>query len=157
MRRRTTIATVLLAMTPHSRAAHPRCRSAKTQSNEATMTPANMSTGPHGLIAAATVGILAARLCVASAADPSSASRTVRFADLNISSPSGAHVLYMRIRAAAQVVCSHYWFATDGDRARCVRDATADAVTKINQPALSTVYNATNRTSVPISLPSQSR
>jgi UrcA family protein len=51
----------------------------------------------------------------------------------------------MRIRAAAQVVCSYYWLATETDKARCVRDATADAVTKINQPALSALYNAKNR------------
>jgi len=58
---------------------------------------------------------------------------------------------------AAQVVCSYYFFATDTDRARCVRDATADAVTKINQPALSAVYNANNRTSLPSGLVSQTR
>jgi UrcA family protein len=81
----------------------------------------------------------------------------VKFADLDISNPSGAHVLYRRIRAAAQVVCSYYFFATDTDKARCVRDATADAVTKINQPALSAVYNANNKTSAPSGLVSQTR
>ena len=79
----------------------------------------------------------------------------MKFADLNISNPSGAHVLYMRTLAAAQVVCSHSWFATDADKARCVRDAIADAVTKIDQPALSAVYNARNKTPVPSILVSQ--
>jgi UrcA family protein len=81
----------------------------------------------------------------------------VKFADLNISNPSGAHVLYMRILAAAQVVCSYHWFATDADKASCVRGAMADAVTKINQPALSAVYSAKNKTPVPSSFVSQSR
>ena len=49
------------------------------------------------------------------------------------------------------------FFATDTDKARCVRDATADAVTKINQPALSAVYSANNKTSAPSGLVSQSR
>lgn len=115
------------------------------------------SIGLRGLIATAIFGFLGLGLCVVAAADPSDESRTVKFADLNVSNPSDAHVLYRRIRAAAQVVCSYYFFATDTDKARCVRDATADAVTRINQPELSAVYNANNRTSVPGSLVSQSR
>ena len=115
------------------------------------------STGLRGLIATAIFGFLGLGLCVVSAADPSDESRTVKFADLNMSDPSSAHVLYRRIRAAAQVVCSYHFFATDTDKARCVRDATADAVTRINQPALSTVYNANTKTSVPATLVSPSR
>lgn len=99
----------------------------------------------RGLIAIAIFGFLGLGLCVVAAADPSAASRTVKFADLDISKPSDAHVLYRRIRAAAEVVCSYYFFLTDSDKARCVGDATADAVTKINRPALSAVYNANNR------------
>lgn len=95
-----------------------------------------------GLIATGILGFLGLGLCVVAAADPSAESRTVKFADLDLSNPSGAHTLYRRIRAAAQVVCSYYFFATDTDKAGCVRDATADAVKKINQPALSAVYNA---------------
>jgi len=119
----------------------------------------NLSTtsGLRGLIATAIFGFLGLGLCVVAAADPSAESRTVKFADLNISDPSGAHALYMRIRAAAQVVCSYYWFPTEADKAGCVRDATADAVTRINRSALFAVYDATNKTSVPRSLPSQNR
>ncbi len=113
------------------------------------MKPSTTSTGLRGLIATAIFGLLGLGLCVVAAADSSDESRIVKFADLNISNPSDARVLYRRIRAAAQVVCSYYFFATDTDKARCVRDATADAVTRINQPALSTVYNANNKTSVP--------
>jgi UrcA family protein len=124
---------------------------------EIIMNPSNPSTRVRGLVATAIFVVLALGLSIVSAADPSSASRTVRFADLNMSTPSGAHVLYTRILAAAQVVCSYYSFATDADKARCVLEATADAVTKINQPAMSAVYNAKNRTPVPTSLVSQSR
>jgi UrcA family protein len=124
---------------------------------ETIMNPSTTSTGLRGLIATAIFGFLGLGLCVGSAADPGDESRTVQFADLYISNPPDAHVLYRRIRAAAQVVCSYYFFATDGDKARCVRDATADAVTKINQPALSAVYNANNKTSVPSGLVSQRR
>jgi len=103
----------------------------------------------RGLIATAIFGALGLSVCVVAAADRSAESRTVSFADLDISTPAGAHMLYMRIRAAAQVVCSYYFFATDADKARCVRDATAGAVTKINQPALCAVFNASNRRAAP--------
>ena len=121
------------------------------------MKTSTSSTGRHGLIASAIFGVLGQGLCVVAAADPSAESRTVKFADLDISRPSSAHVLYRRIRAAAQVVCSYHFFATDTDEARCVRDATADAMTKINQPALSAVYSANNKTSAPSGLVSKSR
>ena len=121
------------------------------------MRTSTISTGLHGLIANAIFGFLGLGLCVVAAADPSAESRTVKFADLDMSSPSSAHVLYRRIRAAAQVVCSYHFFATDTDKAGCVRDATADAVTKINQPALSAVYSANNKTSATSGLVSKSR
>jgi len=108
------------------------------------MNPSTNSTGLRSLIATAIFAFLGLSLCVVAAADPSAHSRIVKYADLNPSDPAGAHALYRRIRAAAQVVCSYYFFATDTDRARCVRDATADAVTKINQPALSAVSSANN-------------
>ena len=121
------------------------------------MNPSTSSTGFRRLIAAAIYGFLALGLCAGASAEPSAATRTVKFADVNLSNPSGAHVLYRRILAAAEVVCSYYFFATDTDKARCVRDATADAVIKINQPALSAVYKANNKTSLPSGLVSQSR
>ena len=121
------------------------------------MSPTTTSAGVRCLIASAIFGTLALSVSVVSAADATAASRTVRFADLNASIPSGAHVLYSRIRAAAQTVCSYYFFLTDTDKARCVRDATAEAVAEINQPALTAVFNANNRTSVPTRPVSQSR
>lgn len=121
------------------------------------MSPSNPFGGFGGLVVTGIFVFLAPSLSVVSAADPSSASRTVKFADLNVSSSAGAHALYMRILAAAQVVCSYHPFATDGDKARCVRDAIADAVARVDRPELSAVYNANNKVQVPISLVSRSR
>jgi UrcA family protein len=82
---------------------------------------------------------------------------TVNYADLNVSSPSGAAALYARISVAASGVCR----TLDGrDLAskthfnRCVYKAIADAVTKVDQPALYSIYNAKNSTQKPIMLAS---
>jgi UrcA family protein len=117
------------------------------------------STGLRGLIATAIFGALACSFSAVCAADASSKpiNVNVKFADLNISSPAGARVLYDRIRAAAENACSYYWFKTDADEARCVHEAIANAVIKVNQPTLSAVYNAKNKTPLPTALLSQSR
>lgn len=113
--------------------------------------------GVRGLIAVAIFGAIASSFSAASAADPSSVSITVKYADLNIASPSGARVLYERIRAAAQAGCRYYLFATEEDEARCVHNAIAGAVTKINQPALSAVFDAKFGTPGRTTLVSQNR
>jgi UrcA family protein len=116
------------------------------------------STGLRGLIATAIFGALASSFSAVSAADdPHPVSITVKYADLNVASPSGALVLYERIRAAAQAACSYYWFKTDADEARCVHNTIANAVSKVNQPALSAVFDAKYKTSAPSPLVSQSR
>jgi hypothetical protein len=53
--------------------------------------------------------------------------------------------------------CSYYWFERDTDEARCVHDGITNAVTKIKQPELSSVYSAKYKTSVSNTLMSQSR
>jgi UrcA family protein len=116
------------------------------------MNTSTTSTVLHGLIASAVVGALGSSFSAVSAAGPSSVSVTVKFADLDTESPSGALVLYERIRAAAQGACSYYWFKTGADEAHCVQNAIANAVTKVNKPALSAVYNAKYKISVPSSL-----
>jgi UrcA family protein len=124
---------------------------------ETIMNTSTPSTGLRDLIATATFGALASSFSAVSAADTTSASVTVKYADLKIASPSGARVLYERIRAAAQSACNYYWFERDADAARCVHNAITNAVTKVNQPALSAVYNAKFKTSAPGTLVSQSR
>jgi UrcA family protein len=120
------------------------------------MSSSSHSTGLRGLIATAIFGALASSFGAVSAADPSSAGINVKYADLNIASPSGALVLYERIRAAAKSACNYFWFKTDADEARCVQQTIANAVTKVNQPALSAVYNAKYKISAPGTLVSQS-
>jgi UrcA family protein len=81
----------------------------------------------------------------------------VTFADLDVSRPQGAEVLYRRIKAAAETVCSPYWatgFAARANAYDCVRTAIAEAVTTVDQPALSEVYGA--KTHTPLTLPSAS-
>jgi len=120
------------------------------------MNTSSPSTGLLGLIAAGIFGALASSFSAVAAADPSSASITVKYADLNIASPPDALVLYERIRAAAQSACNYFWFKTDADEARCVQHTIANAVIKVNQPALSAIYNAKYKTSAPSALVSQS-
>ena len=110
------------------------------------MNTSTVSAGFPGLIATAIFGALASSFSAVSAADPGDRSITVQYADLNIASPSGALVLYERIRAAARSTCSHFWFKTPAHEARCVQNAIAEAVTKVNQPALSAIYNAKYKT-----------
>lgn len=114
------------------------------------------ATGPRGLVATATLLALASSFGAVSAADTTSVSVNVRFADLNLSSPAGALVLYDRIHRAAEGACSYYWFKTDADQNRCVHHAIADAVTRVNHPGLSAVYNAKHNTPLP-TLVTQSR
>ena len=121
------------------------------------MNTSTASTGLRSLTATAIFGALAASFCATSTADSRPVSVTVKFADLNISSPSGALVLYNRIRTAAQSACAYYWFKTDADEARCVQNTIAKAVAKVNQPALSAVYDAKYKTAAPSPLVSQSR
>jgi UrcA family protein len=66
-------------------------------------------------------------------------SETVKFQDLNVSTPDGAQALYNRIHAAAKRVCQQpgEWPAVT---AACVRRAEIAAIGKVNQPALTAFY-----------------
>jgi UrcA family protein len=119
------------------------------------MNSSSRSASLRGLIATAIFGTLIAGFSAVSAADPSSTSITVKYADLNIASPTGALVLYKRIRAAAKRACNYFWFKTDEDEAGCVQHTIANAVSKVNQPALSAVYDANNPISATGTLVSQ--
>lgn len=110
----------------------------------------------RGLIATAIFGTLAASFSAVSVADSSSAGITVKYEDLNPAKPSDALALYGRIRAAAQSACSYFWFKTDADEARCVQNTIVKAVGKVNQPALTAVYNSKYQISPPPPLVSKS-
>jgi UrcA family protein len=81
----------------------------------------------------------------------------VTYGDLNIASASGALVLYRRIRAAAISACSYFLFERDEDEARCVQNATAKAVVRVDQSALSAIYDAKSKASPTRILLSQRR
>ena len=94
------------------------------------------------LIACVLIAVLPASVSTASAAGHGYASITVKYADLDPGSQSGARLLYRRIRAAARSACNYFRFSTDLDAAVCLQSTIAKAVTEVNQPALTTVYNA---------------
>lgn len=69
------------------------------------------------------------------------ATKTVKFADLDISTAVGAEELYGRIARAARVVCRDAGFVTVV-RA-CRAQAIADAVRRVGSPLLSSVHRST--------------
>lgn len=113
------------------------------------------------IVATVLFGTLAAGwAAVSSAADSDAPHVLVKFADLNVSSPEGAAALYARIRMAAGEVCRSFdshEFATQNNLNACIHKAIADAVNKVDQPALFSVYSAKNGTSKSIILASRTR
>jgi UrcA family protein len=88
--------------------------------------------------------IMTSVFAIASAGSPDQClQRTVSFADLDITHPAGAAVLYERIRAAAREVCRA---SIEHDlnfaelSGSCVHDAIARAVNEVNTPTLSRYY-----------------
>jgi UrcA family protein len=136
--------------------------SAQTAVKETTMN--NISTNSNsirlrGLIAATVLAALASSfsaVCAAADADATDLrSHVVTYRDLNVSKAQGAAVLYGRIRAAAESVCSVPEDADFSAKLRespCIHKAIAEAVSAINQPELFAVYNANNRTPLPVLL-----
>ena len=115
----------------------------------------NTTTTPTNLRRVIATAIFSA-LASGGAADCTAAGGTdapqaiVKYGDLNIASPQGAAALYTRIRAAAEQVCRSFdrrGLASKELRDTCIHKAIADAVTKVDQPALFAVYSAKNRTS----------
>ena len=110
----------------------------------------------RGFIATAIFSALAASFgAVCTAADTlETRSQTVKFADLNVSSPEGAAALYRRIAAAANNLCSSIvadsrYIGSQASLRACVHKAIADAVTKVGRPELFAVYNSKNSQPLP--------
>jgi UrcA family protein len=78
------------------------------------------------------------------AAHPPSASRTVRFGDLDLGTARGAKALYWRIRTAARSVCGVYErpddFLPSASFDACVKSAMDSAVAAVASPAFSAYY-----------------
>lgn len=103
-----------------------------------TLTNANRFTC---LIAASLFGLSVSSLAALPAAAESleAPKVTVKFADLDISHPQGAAVLYARIVAAAHKVCSPLDARGLSGKIRldaCIKNATTDAVIAVDEPAL---------------------
>jgi UrcA family protein len=84
---------------------------------------------------------------------------TVNYADLDVSHPAGAAVLYRRIRVAAKEVCSSLDSRVDGGKQldACIDQAIVDAVNAVNRPALFAVMGAKHETWPVARFDSQSR
>ena len=90
---------------------------------------------------------LASGAAVCSAADGDTLHATVKYNDLNVSTKQGAGTLFTRIRIAAEKVCrplNRDDFASKALYQRCTGTAIANAVNKVDQPALFSAYNAKN-------------
>lgn len=107
------------------------------------------------LLASAVAGVLATGFASLASAGGSLQvpEATVNYSDLSVSSSRGATVLYGRIRAAAEGLCSplyHGDLSSRMHRNACVQQSIADAVGKVNQAALFAVYNAKNERPLPM-------
>jgi UrcA family protein len=70
----------------------------------------------------------------------------VRYADVDLSTISGADTLYGRIQGAARFVCGEEGrsLTEQRDWQTCYRSAVAGAVTRINNPMLTAVHQRAN-------------
>lgn len=74
----------------------------------------------------------------------------VRYGDLDLNTAEGATVMLKRIRDAAQRVCAPLYHGTLGSmvkRDSCQNQLIAEAVAKVNRPALAAAYESSRRKS----------
>jgi UrcA family protein len=79
--------------------------------------------------------------------------KTVQYTNLSVATTQGAATLYNRIRIASEEVCSplnHGDLSSKMQAKVCMHKAIADAVSQVNQPALTAAYNARNSGSLPM-------
>lgn len=121
----------------------------------------NTSTQLPRILAATIFAALTCGSAVSFASDGTEALQTtVKYGDLNVSSPAGAATLYSRIRAAAESVCHPLRPLNPGDLAAgqvfaaCVQKAMSNAINAVNEPALFTIANAKTGHSKPVLLAS---
>jgi UrcA family protein len=120
------------------------------------MTTATTSKPLHRLIAVTSFGVLAPSFAAlpAAAGGLEPLTITVKFADLDVSLPQGANVLYYRIRRAGDILCSSLEqsgsLSAQMHMDACVNTAIANAVSKVNEPALIAVYRAKTGKPLPL-------
>jgi UrcA family protein len=105
------------------------------------------------LIAGAILSALSSIFTVSSANEAQTPPQVVvKFADLDISTQRGAVVLYRRISSAADDVCWRMYRSNEAyklNKNACLQKVIADAVTKVNEPALFAVFSFKYRVSAP--------
>jgi UrcA family protein len=122
-----------------------------------TMTTTTTSLGFRSVLATAVFGAFACGLtAVCTAAEPTDTwQTTVKYSDNAVSNSEGAAALYARIQQAARQVCSPLDgrdLSSQAQMSACVHKAIADAVAKVDRPALFAAYNAHNGRSAAIVL-----
>jgi len=115
------------------------------------------STPLRTLLAGAILSTLAFSFATVSRADDGTAPPQVivKFADLDVSTSKGAAALYGRIHSAAVDVCSRMYLieqAYKWHKDACLQKVIADAVIKVNSPALSAVFASKYGVSPPMVL-----
>jgi UrcA family protein len=115
------------------------------------------STPLRTLVAGAILSVLALSFATASHADDDTTPPqvTVKFGDLDVSTPQGAAALYRRINSAAIDVCSRMYVieqAYKWHKDACLQKVIGDAVIKVNRPALSAVFASKYGVSPPMAL-----
>lgn len=107
------------------------------------------------LIAGAILSALAFGISTVSSAEETPPQVVVKFGDLDISTSRGAEILYRRIHGAANNVCWRMYVSFEAHRLNenaCLQKVIADAVTKVNKPALSAVFASKYGISAPVVL-----
>jgi UrcA family protein len=97
------------------------------------------------LVAGAVLSALAFSFATVSRANDEAAPPqvTVKFADLDVSTSTGAAALYGRIKHAAVEVCSRMYpieLAYKWNEKACLQKVIGDTVIKVDRPALSAVF-----------------
>jgi UrcA family protein len=102
------------------------------------------------VLAAATLATAAGFASTSVAAEQHTTSTIIRYSDLNLANPEGASAMMKRIRHAAKQVCEPRPYSVleyDGWR-ECVGKATAGAVSRLNAPLVTAVYEGKSAASV---------
>jgi UrcA family protein len=99
----------------------------------------NIKTAEHNILGYATAMALACVLVTFNAHAGDSRSETVKFSDLNLSSPAGVEALYGRIHLAAGRVCQQPGGELEAQRS-CMTKAERNAIAKVNVPLLTAFY-----------------
>jgi len=112
----------------------------------------NSTTSVRILLASSivTLGLGFAGLCAAEETQV-----TVSYRDLAITTPRDATILYQRIRLAADRACSqldHGDLPSKANKNACMDRTIADAVMRVDEPQLFSVYNSFHRAPLPASM-----